>query len=234
MKIDEAEPKSSIPWVSESALLGALSTAEAADALTSALRSPKGIPEAPARTVITSGSGKFLTMPAAGEGGAGAKLVTVQPANPPRGLPLISGVFVLFSADRLEPIAMFDGAALTRLRSPAVSVVATRSLSREDAAHLVVFGAGVQARAHVQAMLEVRPIERITVVSPGRSADTLVGDLEQQGLKVVRGEAAAVVDADIGLHLHHRIGTGFRRRVAVRWSTRERYGIFPADHKRDR
>ncbi len=92
---------------------------------------------------------------------------------------------------------MFDGAALTRLRSPAVSAVATRSLAREDAVHLVVFGARVQARAHVHAMLEERPIQQITVVSPGSSAGELVRDLKLRGLNVVRGEAFAVADADI-------------------------------------
>ncbi len=43
-------------------------------------------------------------MPAAGaDGAAGVKLVTLQPANPGRGLPLLHGVYVLFAADTLVP-----------------------------------------------------------------------------------------------------------------------------------
>jgi ornithine cyclodeaminase len=147
--------------------------------------------------VIESGTGKFLAMPAASENGAGAKLVTVQPANPPRGLPLINGVFVLFSRDRLEPVAIMDGAALTGLRSPAVSMVATRFLAREDASHLVVFGAGVQAMSHVHAMREARPVEQITIVAPGDSAENLVGRLRDLGIEAERGEPTAVAQADI-------------------------------------
>ena len=187
----------SIPWVSADTLRSALSTSEAADALTSALRDPAGLPASPRRTVIDSGTGKFLTMPTAADTGAGAKLVTVQPANPPRGLPLINGVFVLFSADRLEPIALFDGAAVTRLRTPAVSMVATRLLARGDSTHLVVFGAGVQALAHVHAMRSTRPIERITIVSPGESGGALVDHLRRLDFDAVRGESGAVEDADL-------------------------------------
>ncbi len=68
MTKDNAEPNNSIPWVSESALLSALSTVEAADALTSALRDPAGLPEAPARTVIASGSVNFQPALTAGCG----------------------------------------------------------------------------------------------------------------------------------------------------------------------
>ncbi len=171
--------------------------AAAADALTDALREPARMPAAPQRSVIRSGSGQFLAMPAAGDAGAGAKLVSVQAENPKHGLPLIQGVFALFSAESLTPVALFDGAALTELRAPAVSVVATRLLARADAAHLVLFGAGVQGRAHAFALIGERPLERVTVIAPGPRADALVRDLAAAGVVATRGDCGAVAEADL-------------------------------------
>lgn len=186
-----------IRWVGRAELLEALSVAAAADALIAALDEPEGIPAAPQRSVIRSGSGQFLSMPAAGELGAGAKLVTVQPENPSRGLPLIQGIFALFSPDALTPVALFDGAAITELRAPAVSVVATRFLARDDAARVVLFGAGVQGRAHALALLGERPISEVTVVAPGPRADALVRELTDAGVDARRGDRGAVAEADI-------------------------------------
>ena len=104
-------------------------------------------------------------MPAFGDGGVGVKLVTLTPANPERELPFIGAVYVLFDATTQTPEAILDGAALTALRTAAVSGLATRHLANPDADRLVIFGAGVQARSHLDAMLAVRPIEHVTVVS---------------------------------------------------------------------
>lgn len=186
-----------IRWIGASELLGTLPVSAAADALIDALRMPSSLPEAPQRSVIRSGAGQFLAMPAAGDVGAGAKLVTVQPENPKRGLPLIQGIFALFSPQTLAPVALFDGAAITELRAPAVSVVATRFLARADAAHLVLFGAGVQGRAHALALIGERPLERVTVIAPGPRADVLVHDLVAAGVPAVRGDAGAVAAADL-------------------------------------
>jgi len=114
--------------------------------------------------------GEFLVMPAVDGGAAGIKLLMVQPANAERGEPTIHGTYVLFDADQGRPIALLDGAALTRLRTPAASAIATDALARNDATSLGIIGSGPQAAAHIEAMLCVRPgIERILVAS--RSAD---------------------------------------------------------------
>ena len=72
---------------------------------------------------------------------------------------------MLFDAVTQTPDAVLDGAALTALRTAAVSGLATRHLANPDAERLVIFGAGVQARSHLEAMLAVRPIGHVTVVS---------------------------------------------------------------------
>jgi len=156
------------------------------------------LPEAPSRTHVRVGEGDLLLMPAVSDAGAGVKLVTVNPGNPARGRPLVQGVYVLFAPGTLEPVAIVDGGALTGIRTAAVSGLATRHLARSDARHLVLFGAGAQARTHLQAMTAVRPVERVTVVSrtPER-AEALAEHARGLGLEVGVGEPSAVAEADI-------------------------------------
>jgi ornithine cyclodeaminase len=156
------------------------------------------VPFAPLRTGIPADGGELLLMPATGSSGTGVKLIAVQPANPKRGLPFIQGVYVLFDPDTLTPSALMDGAELTRIRTAAVSGLATRHLARPDAGRLVVFGAGVQAAAHVEAMRAVRPISQVTVVtrSPARG-EALAAAISESGLLAERGDASAVAGADI-------------------------------------
>lgn len=137
-------------------------------------------------------------MPASGPQGIGVKLVTLNTANPGRGLPLIHAVYVLFDAGTSAPRAMIDGAALTALRTSAVSALATRLLAREDASRLVLFGAGVQATAHLDAMRAVRPISSVRVVSrsPG-PAERLVAWAGAQGLDAAVAGADTVAEADV-------------------------------------
>ncbi|HWK27167.1 MAG TPA: ornithine cyclodeaminase family protein [Solirubrobacter sp.] len=186
-----------VPWVSGDELLATMSVAAAADAIEAVLRGAAPLPMSPRRAVVETGSGQLLAMPSGGRAAAGAKLVTLQPANPARGLPLIHAVYVLFAGDTLEPAAFLDGAALTRLRTPAVSLVASRALARRDSRRLVVFGAGVQARAHVEAMRAELPLTHVTVVDPTPAAATLVRELEQAGLDAVAGDERAVETADV-------------------------------------
>ncbi len=123
------------------------------------------LPEAPQRTHLDVGSGDLLLMPAWSDAAVGVKLVTVNQSNPAAGLPLINGVYVLFSHGTLQPVAVFDAATLTGIRTAAVSGVATRHLARPDVKRLVIFGAGAQARHHLEAMLAVRTFKEVVCVS---------------------------------------------------------------------
>jgi ornithine cyclodeaminase/alanine dehydrogenase-like protein (mu-crystallin family) len=152
----------------------------------------------PQRSHIETDDGTLLLMPAAGPGGAGVKLVTVNPSNPERGLPLINGVYVLFEPGTLRPVAVFDGGALTGLRTAAVSGLATRYMARPDSGRLVIFGAGVQATTHLDAMVAVLPIERVTIVSRTQSrAEELVERARGAGLDADTGGSESVADADV-------------------------------------
>ena len=165
-----------------------LPMAGAIDALERAFREedPSG---GPLRTSVDTSSGSLLLMPASGARGVGVKLVSLTPRNPDRGLPFIHAVYVLFDHDTQEPIALIDGSALTALRTAAVSGLATRFLARPDAERLVLFGAGVQARSHLEAMLAERPIREVTVVSRSRGpAEALAATAAETGVASHVGE----------------------------------------------
>jgi ornithine cyclodeaminase len=100
----------------------------------------------------------------------------------------------------MTPELMIDGAALTALRTAAVSALATRQLARPDSRNLVLFGAGAQAAAHVDAIRAVRPIERVTVVGTSAAsprAAALVAQLLAAGVDAAVGDRSAVASADV-------------------------------------
>ena len=143
---------------------------------------------------------EMLLMPAYGPEGAGLKLVTVARDNPARGFPLIQGLYVLLARDSLTPELLIDGAALTGLRTSAVSALATQHLARPSSRHLVVIGAGAQGVAHVDAMRAVLPIERVTVVGSSREsprARSLVQRLRGEGVDAAVGDATMIRTADV-------------------------------------
>ncbi len=98
------------------------------------------------------------------------KTVAIFPGNPARGLDPHQGSVTLYDGGTGEVIAVMNATPITAIRTAAVSGVATRTLARPDARTLAVVGAGHQAHAHVAAMLEARPFDRILIAS--RSAES--------------------------------------------------------------
>lgn len=149
--------------------------------------------ETPPRRHIPIGDAELLFMPSWTPRAAGVKLVTVTPGNPERGLPLINGSYLLFDRDNLQPVALIDASALTAIRTAAVSGVATRALASPGARRLVIFGAGVQAHSHLEAMVEVRRISELIVVT--RSEDRARSLIERARSLGVPGGVAEPADA---------------------------------------
>ena len=93
----------------------------------------------------------------------GAKLVSLLPGNPAAGRPAVQGFVALFDAETGSPSALVDGAEVTRIRTAAASALATDVLARADSVSHGIFGAGVQAAAHLEAIGCVRPIQEVRV-----------------------------------------------------------------------
>jgi ornithine cyclodeaminase len=148
------------PWVDVAAVPITTAIAAIEWALVSGLDPAAGEPRS---AVGWPPAGQLLLMPARHGRYAGVKLVTVSARSAPR----IQGVFALFDAETLAPVALMDGAALTALRTPALSAVAARRLARPDASRLVVFGSGPQGTRHIEALRTVLPISQVGVVGRG-------------------------------------------------------------------
>lgn len=125
---------------------------------------------APARSKLPlSHHGDMLmTMPGvlSNDGVAGVKTLMIRP----RGAgPSVQGLVTLYELESGTPVATLDAAPITELRTAAASALATTHLAREDARALAILGTGVQARSHIEAMLVVRPVERVLIW--GRSTE---------------------------------------------------------------
>ncbi len=96
----------------------------------------------------------------------GAKVVSVFPANPARGLPTITAVVLIQDPATGAPLGLIEGASLTALRTGAAGGLAAQLLSRPEAQICAIFGAGVQGRTQLEAVCTVRTITQVRVVDP--------------------------------------------------------------------
>ncbi|MFF6882972.1 ornithine cyclodeaminase family protein [Streptomyces sp. NPDC012421] len=188
------------PYLDGGAVARALTPAAAVEALAGVLRDGLDPETCPPRTAVPVPAGELLLMPAAAGSWAGVKIAGVAPGNAALGLPRITGAYLLLDGATLRPRALLDGAALTALRTPAVSALAVRHLtSGERPLRMVVFGSGPQAYGHVDALLAVRKLASVTVVGrdPGR-AGGLAAYARAAGVpEAGAGTAAEVAGADL-------------------------------------
>lgn len=114
---------------------------------------------------------------------AGIKIVSTYPNNPSRGLPVtIASLFVLDPETGVVN-AVLDGTEVTRMRTAAVSGLATELLSREDSSTAALFGTGGQAKAQLEALLTVRPIKEVRIF-----------DKQKDRIKTFIGSAQSIAD----------------------------------------
>ena len=200
--------------IGRAAIEQALSPSRARDAIGTALRAGESRPIA--RMSLAFGAGELLLMPAEDRDLAGVKILTLAPSSAsPKGLaPRVGtpspsshadapgshaqGIYVLFEAVSLTPVLLLDGAALTEVRTAAVSAWATDVLAPPDAKSLVLFGSGPQAHAHLRALADIRALEEMRLVTlDDRSASELLALAESLGIRATRAGASEVARADI-------------------------------------
>ena len=122
--------------------------------------------------------------------------------NPKLGLPSLNGLMILFSARTgLVEALLLDNGYLTDVRTAAAGAVAARHLARKDASVAAIFGAGMQARLQLEALMLVRPIRsaRIWARDP-QKAERLASDFaSEHGIEVtaMADPQAAARGADI-------------------------------------
>lgn len=120
------------------------------------------------RSIQATPDGQLIIMPSATATAAGVKVLGSAPDNPAQGLERIQGIYVLMDGRTLTPSVLLDGAALTALRTPAVSALAIDKLATADADAAVIIGTGAQAIAHAEALLAVRHLKRLVIAGRDR------------------------------------------------------------------
>jgi ornithine cyclodeaminase len=199
MTVRQLTPSQSVPHLGANELYRLVTPAAAADAITSALRGGIQPERDPARSSVPLDRGEFLLMPSQSSTAAGIKVVTVAPDNPAQGLPRVQGIYLLFDAATLTPVAVLDGAALTALRTPAVPAALLRALRERFAepVRLVVFGGGPQGLAHVSAIQSLEDITLTDVVIVDAAPDrvSVPQDLTEAPARVLRAHDPAVREA---------------------------------------
>lgn len=186
---DPAATAAALPW------------AALADALRAMLlRRHAGRTASPERLAVPLAGGVLLAMPATDGEFASTKLVTVHPGNPARGLPTLLGEVILMRADTGERLALLDGPTLTGRRTAAMSALAARTLAPGIDGPMLIVGAGVQARAHLEAFSAVLGVRRAWIASrsPG-AARALAAHARAMGVdaEVVDAPARVLADARI-------------------------------------
>lgn len=114
----------------------------------------------------------------------GAKVQSVYPQNFEHGRASHQGGILLFDRQTGRPVALINASAVTGMRTPAASAVATRALARPDAHELALIGYGEQAERHIATITAIRPISCVRVW--GRSPDKAKAFAEAQTTKGIR------------------------------------------------
>jgi ornithine cyclodeaminase/alanine dehydrogenase-like protein (mu-crystallin family) len=123
--------------------------------------------DVPLRTRLQTDQGLLLFMPAflRQSREIGFKMVSLWGDNPAKGLPAVIALATVIDPDTGEPKALLNGEMLTAIRTGAGGGLATDLLARPDANVAAVFGAGVQARAQLEAACAIRPIKEVRIFS---------------------------------------------------------------------
>lgn len=155
--MDAAATAACLPW-------GAL-----ADEASAVLQDPAVT--VPPRTVLAlPGDARLFLMPAADTRVAMAKLITLTPANAGTRRPAIQGDVVVFDVATGERRAVLDGPTVTARRTAAVSLLAARHLAHHPAGPLLIVGAGVQGRAHLEAFVQKLGVRDVWIASRSEAA----------------------------------------------------------------
>lgn len=124
----------------------------------------------------------------------GLKVITVFHGNHGTRYDSHQGAVLLFETSHGQLLSIMDASSITAIRTAAVSAVATRLLAREDATSLAILGSGVQAKTHLAAMMESRPLESVRVWSRNPEHAKHFAERERKRYKEVSISSASTVE----------------------------------------
>lgn len=117
-----------------------------------------------------------------------------------RKLPTIQGFVALLDAECGCVLALMDSIEITARRTAAATALAAKYLAKPDSRTLAMIGCGVQARYHIEALLDVVPVDSVTFCDPrDDAAEGFASRMRELGLQARRAQDAltAVRGADV-------------------------------------
>ena len=146
-----------------------------AEAIAKLLKS--GAAQVPTRLVPEVSPGaRLFVMPASDGELAITKLISLVPSNAQRGLPAIQGQVVVFDAVDGRCLMSLDGPTVTARRTAAVSLLAALTLTRRREGDVLIVGAGVQGKAHLDAFAQGLGLHRFWIASRSLSSAQALAD----------------------------------------------------------
>lgn len=142
-----------------------------------------GVQVPPRLVQALPGGGSLFVMPALDGRLAITKLITYTPANAGTGRPAIQGDVVVFDIATGERRLVLDGPTVTARRTAAVSLLAAQTLAPNPDGPLLIVGAGVQGRAHLEAFAAGLGVKEVLIASrSAASAQALANHAVALGL----------------------------------------------------
>ncbi len=134
-----------------------------------------------------AGGGSLFVMPASDSRVAITKLITFVADNASRQLPSIQGDVMVFDARNGQRLHILDGPTVTARRTAAVSLLAAQKLAPKPGGKLLIVGAGVQGRSHLEAFVAGLGVREVLIASrSGSSAEALVAHARSLGVQAER------------------------------------------------
>jgi ornithine cyclodeaminase len=144
-----------------------------------------------------SNSSSLLVMPSWNEGSSlGVKIVNVDRIARPS----VRSSYILMDRASARPLAILDGATLTRRRTAAASVLAATFLARPDSNRLLLLGTGAMIPSLIEAYTSAFPIEQILIWGRNtESANVAVAEARARQFQaaVVTHISAALTSVDL-------------------------------------
>ena len=122
------------------------------------------------------GGGSLFVMPALDSRIAITKLISFTPGNAGSGRPTIQGDVLVFDIASGERRLILDGPTVTARRTAAVSLLAAQQLAPNRRGPLLIVGAGVQGRAHLDAFAAGLGVREVLIASRSEASARLLAE----------------------------------------------------------
>jgi ornithine cyclodeaminase len=140
---------------------------ELAQALESIMRADgEGRTLAPPRLAVPlAKEGMLLVMPATDDQLTVTKIVTVHPENAAGGLATVQAEVVVMETETGRRLAVLEGQTVTARRTAALSLLAASRVAPDPTGPMLIIGAGVQGRSHLEAFCQGLGVKEVYVTS---------------------------------------------------------------------